>query len=204
MRTRPRDLASVPVRRRGAGSRSTNDLYTRPTVIRDPRKSVVLNRVWVFPRPRSVVSYTKLKNVLRLVSRQRPYYEISFVPYLHLISMVPKKRHPPLGQSSPRLHRVHFPPNPHRPLRCVVPCRRSPRSSGCSGVRIPSRVASRLCSFACAYGPSSGRKRKFARSAWELAGTRRWSQPWLRFQGENPRSLPNLRCPQQNSLCLPH
>jgi hypothetical protein len=108
-------------------------------------------------------------------------------PYLRLISIVPKKRHLPLSQSSLRLHRVHFPPNPHKPLRRVVPRPRSlPPFVGMFRHRIPSRVASRLCSFACAYGPSSARKRKFARSAWELEGTRRWSQPWLRFQGKDP------------------
>jgi hypothetical protein len=36
------------------------------------------------------------------------------------------------------------------------------------------------------YGRNSARKRKFARSTREPEGTRRWSQPWLRIQGQGP------------------
>lgn len=86
-------------------------------------------------------------------------------------------------------------PLPPKPTRASSPLSSLPRSSGCSGITIFSRAASRLCSFTRAYGPSSVKKRKFARSTWglRLEGTRRWSQPWLRRSGaqvpkQRPRS----------------
>ncbi|KAI0290314.1 hypothetical protein BC826DRAFT_1155464 [Russula brevipes] len=103
----------------------------------------------------------------------------------NLLEELGNSKHSPEEETpSLRLPRVH--PNTHKPLRRVVPAQGlSPRSSGCSGVGIPSRVASQLGSFACAYGPSPARKRQLARSAWELEGTRRWPQPWLRLQGKD-------------------